>query len=181
MNGISTTLDFPTNTAEMLPSSQGLHVFTDGSYEPISGKGGWAFVVYRDGLEIASEFGGAQGSVDNTMELTALLKAALWINSNASGQPAVVWSDSAHTVKGCNSWRQIWKNNGWRKIVPNARARSRTIANRDLWMAIDLQLSRNLLLAIAWCKGHSGIVGNERADTLASHGRQSIRGGEPAQ
>ncbi|MBM3095429.1 ribonuclease HI [Ensifer sp. T173] len=175
MNGIFTKLCAPDHTAEILPISEGLHVFTDGSYEPTSAKGGWAFVVYRNGAEIASEFGGARPSADNTMELTALFKAALWVNGNASGERAIVWSDSVYAVNGCNSWRQIWKNNGWKKIVPNAKARSRTIANAELWMAIDLQLSRNPQLAVAWCKGHSGLVGNERADTLAGLARQSAR------
>ncbi|WP_429126410.1 ribonuclease H family protein [Ensifer sp. 4252] len=178
MNRIPTELCAPSHTAGMLPSCEGLHIFTDGSYEPTSGKGGWAFVAYRDGAEIASEFGGAQSSADNTMELTALFKAALWVNGNASGERAIVWSDCVYAVNGCNSWRHIWKNNGWKKIVPNAKARSRTIANVELWMAIDLQLSRNPQLAIVWCKGHSGLVGNERADILAALGRQSARSGD---
>lgn len=177
MNDALTMLGSRTHTAEAQPSSAGFHVFTDGSYEPSSGEGGWAFVVYHDGTEIASEFGGARRSADNTMELTALLKATLWVNGNASAKSAIVWSDCVYAVNGCNSWRLIWKNNGWKKIVPNARVRSRRIANAELWMAIDLQLSSNPELTVAWCKGHSGLVGNERADRLAALGRQSARTG----
>jgi ribonuclease HI len=87
----------------------------DGCYEPGSGHGGWAFVVYRDTAEIASGFGGAEDSANNSMELTAVLRAAIWINSEASGEPVTIWSDSVYAVKGCNSWRHIWKNNGWKK------------------------------------------------------------------
>ncbi|RDL48710.1 Ribonuclease HI [Ensifer sp. M14] len=175
MNDAFTRLNSGTNTAEAQLSPAGFHVFTDGSYEPSSGEGGWAFVVYHDGAEIASEFGGARRSADNTMELTALFKAALWINGNVPGERAIVWSDCVYAVNGCNSWRQIWKNNGWKKIVANAKVRSRTIANAELWMAIDLQLRSNPELTVAWCKGHSGLVGNERADRLAAFGRQSAR------
>jgi ribonuclease HI len=166
------------NTAGIPGTQCGLHVFADGCYEPDSGQGGWAFVAYRDGVEIASDFGGVRDSANNSMELIALLKAAIWINSDAIDEPAVIWSDSVYAVKGCNSWRHIWKNNGWRKKGPNANVRSRTIANSELWKAIDLQLSHGHLVTIAWCKGHSGINGNERADELADHGRLSLRGAE---
>ncbi|NEJ74137.1 ribonuclease HI [Rhizobium phaseoli] len=158
-------------------SQQGLHVFADGCYEPGSGRGGWSFVAYRDAVEIASDFGGVDDSSNNAMELTAVLKAVIWINSVAIGEPAIIWSDSVYAVKGCNSRRHIWKNNGWKKISPSGHGRRRTIDNADLWKAVDLQLSRNALVTIAWCKGHSGIIGNERADALADRGRLSIAGG----
>ncbi len=161
---------------ENIGASHDLHVFADGCYEPDSGEGGWAFVVYRDDAEVASGFGGVEDTANNTTELIALLKAVEWIDSNAASETAVVWSDSVYVVRGCNQWRHIWKNNGWKKISANAKVRSRTIANPDLWKAIDAHLSRNRLLTIAWCKGHSGLAGNERADELAERGRLSLRG-----
>lgn len=167
----------PAQAAEMLAISDGVQIFTDGSYEPKSGNGGWAFVVYRNGIEAACEWGGAHQSRDNTMELTALLKAMLWLNRTMPGNPATLVTDCVYAVKGCNSWRQIWRNNGWRKIGPNAKARNRKIVNADLWMAIDGELDRNPQLAITWCKGHSGLAGNERADALAALGRQSASRG----
>lgn len=177
MNEISTMPGSPAQTAAALPLSDGLQIFTDGSYEPKSGDGGWAFVVYRNGAEIASACGGARNSRDNTMELTALLTAMLWVSDNASGEGVTVWTDCVHAVKGCNSWRRIWKNNGWRKIGANPKARNRKIANVELWMAIDRALDRNRELTIAWCKGHSGLAGNERADVLAASGRKAARSG----
>jgi ribonuclease HI len=165
------------NSAAPSETRYALQVYADGCYEPHSGQGGWAFVAYRNLVEIASGSGGIQDSANNAMELSALLEAAIWINGHAAGEPAVIWSDSAYAVKGCNSWRHIWKNNGWKKTSPNARIRSRSIANPDLWKAIDHQLRQNPLLTIAWCKGHSGIAGNERADGLAENGRLSIRKG----
>jgi len=135
-------------------------------------------VAYRDGAEIASDFGKVLKTTNNSTELIAVLKAAIWINGAAPGAAAVIWSDSIYAVNGCNHWRHIWANNSWKKIVPQAKARSRSIANRELWKAIDLQLRLNPLLTIAWCKGHAGLVGNERADKLAQSGRLSSGSGE---
>lgn len=148
--------------------TEGLHIFADGCCEPNSGAGGWAFVVYRDGAEIASEMGSVERAANNAMELLALLRAAEWISLNSNAEPAVIWSDSAYAVNGCNSWRHIWKNRGWRKKGPGAKARARTIADPELWQAIDRLLTDNPSITVAWCKGHSGIPGNERADELAS-------------
>ncbi|ANK86004.1 MULTISPECIES: ribonuclease H family protein [unclassified Rhizobium] len=173
---ISNELCSPAMTAGVPEAQHGLHVFVDGCYDPCSGHGGWAFVVYREAAEIASSFGGVRDSANNSMELTAVLQAVMWINSEATGEAATIWSDSIYAVKGCNDRRHIWKNNGWKKSGPNGNARTRTIANAELWKAVDLQLSQNALVTIAWCKGHCGIAGNERADELADGGRLSVQG-----
>ncbi|MFS2180131.1 ribonuclease H [Rhizobium pisi] len=177
MTSISNELHLPATTFGIPAAQHGLHIFVDGCYDPVSGHGGWAFVAYRDVVEIASGFGGVGDSANNSMELTAVLKAAIWINREATGEAATIWSDSVYAVTGCNIRRHIWKNNGWKKSNPNGNARSRMIANAELWKAVDLQLSQNPLVTIAWCKGHSGIAGNERADELADRGRLSLRGG----
>lgn len=162
-----------------METSEVLEVFADGCFEPGSGHGGWAFVVYRDRVEIASDFGGVRDSANNEMEVIALLRAAAWINSHAREVHTVIWSDSVYAVKGCNRWRHIWKNNGWKKIGANTKMRNRMIASAELWQAIDLQLSQNPSISVAWCKGHAGIHGNERADELSEQGHRSRWGGKP--
>lgn len=161
------------DASEAADIARGLHIYADGCYEPYSKTGGWAFVAYRDGMEVASDMGHVDRPSNNAMELTALLKAALWINANATGEPSILWSDSVYAVSGSNQWRPIWKNWGWRKRGPNPNARSRSIADREIWIAVDAALSANARLEVVWCKGHSGIPGNERADLLAEHGRRS--------
>ena len=150
-----------------------LTVFADGSCEPLSRRGGWAFVAYRDATEIASAFGGVEDTANNTMELIALLNAIQWIEENATEQAVTLWTDSTYAADGCNRWRHIWKNNGWKKITPNAKMRKRAIADADLWQAIDARLVRLSLVTVAWCKSHNGLAGNERADELAAIGRVS--------
>jgi ribonuclease HI len=174
MTEISDTSRFPKITASLTQAHNGLHVFVDGCHEPSTRHGGWAFVVYRDDTEITSGFGGVERSANNTMELTAVREAIVWINSTAAGEPALIWSDSVYAVEGCNHWRPIWKNNGWKKSNPGGRGRNRAISDADLWKAIDRKLADNPDITIAWCKGHSGIVGNERADDLSDQGRRSI-------
>ena len=174
MTKISDRTHFSGRTPD-IPETRGLHVFVDGCFEPRSGQGGWAFVAYRDGVEIASGFGSLEDTANNAMELTAVIEAAIWISRTAPGVAAVIWSDSVYAVEGCNRWRPIWKNNGWRKSNPNGKARNRAISDAELWKAVDGELSKNPLISIAWCKGHSGIEGNERADELSDQGRRTIR------
>lgn len=146
-------------------------VYSDGCYQPEDGSGGWAYVAYRDGVEIAADFGHVNRSSNNAMELTALLKAAIWINTHAASEPSVLWSDSVYAVMGSNRWRHVWRSRGWRKKGPDPKARSRTIPDRELWIAVDSALSTNGSLQVRWCKGHSGIPGNEKSDELADRGR----------
>lgn len=163
--------------SETLPQANlGLQAYADGSYDPQSGSGGWAFAVYRDGAEIASGKGGVTGTSSNAMELLSLLEAARWINANATQEPSILWMDSAYAVNGCQRWRHIWKNWNWRKRDASSRARSRPVPDADLWKLIDTELAKNPLIAVTWCKGHAGLAGNERVDRLAGDAR--LRAGD---
>ena len=158
-----------------LPDARGLEVYADGCYEPHSDTGGWAFIAYRDGVQIACGRGGTARSSNNAMELAALLEAARWLNANAFGEKSTLWTDSAYAVNGCLQWRHIWKNRNWRKKGADPKARSRPVPDAELWKAMDAELSKNALITVAWCKGHAGLAGNERADLLAEEGRKSPR------
>lgn len=155
--------------------TRGLEVYSDGCYEPRSDTGGWAFIAYRDGVEIASGHGGTARSSNNAMELAALLEAARWLNSNTGGEAAILWTDSAYAVNGCLHWRHIWKNRNWRKKGADPKARTRPVPDAELWKAIDAELSANELIIVTWCKGHAGLAGNEGADRLAEEGRRTVR------
>ena len=144
---------------------EGLAIFTDGTCEPNPGVGGWAFVVYLHGKEIARDMGGDADTTNNKMELTSVLRALEWISGNAIGNPVAVWSDSRYAVDGATKWCHSWQRRGWTRKGDGA------LANLDLWKSITSELTRNPLTSIAWCKGHSGIAGNVRADELADLGR----------
>jgi ribonuclease HI len=156
-----------------LPTND-LTIFSDGGCEPNPGVGGWAFVVYRDGQEIGHDFGGIDIATNNIAELTALLRAVEWIAENASDEPATITSDSRYVVDGCNIWRHSWRAKGWQRKGIDAKPANQRIANLELWEAIDAALMANPLITIAWCKGHACILGNLRADELASIARASL-------
>lgn len=134
-------------------------VYADGACEPNPGTGAWAYVVYWNGVELHSEAGAELHTTNNRMELTAVLMALEWISRNSPSK-ALLHSDSQYVVQGCNEWRRRWKAKGWKKG-------SADMPNADLWRELDGRLEAQPIDLI-WVRGHSGIVGNERADALAS-------------
>ena len=154
---------------------EGWHVYVDGSYDPSGNRGGWGFVAYNGGVEVSNDCGPVTDGDNGTAELVALLRALHWIAGNAPDEAAVVFSDSAYIVNGCNQWRRMWRANGWRRSTPNGKGRRRAIPYAELWQQIDAILSANPQLRLAWCKGHATTEGNLRADALASVGRQSSK------
>jgi ribonuclease HI len=164
----------PRSDSRAVPS--GLVIYADGACEPNPGAGGWGFVAYRDGIEVHAERGGDTATTNQRMELTAALRALRWIGANVGsdvanvGDPIRLISDSAYTVNGCNDWRHGWKRNGWQRGGPNAKPENRIVANVELWRELDAALTATPV-TLEWCKGHAGIIGNERADELSLIGR----------
>ncbi|MFK3691225.1 ribonuclease H [Agrobacterium tumefaciens] len=149
-----------------------LHIFTDGSFNDASRSGGWAFVVREAGNQIHSASGKAGGTSNNTFEVLAVLNAMSWIAVEAPTRAVTLWTDAVHVIEGCNRYRAIWRNNGWKRITPNQHTRRRPIPDNEIWQKLDTLLERHPLVTVEWCKGHSGSVGNEHADALA---RQAAR------
>jgi ribonuclease HI len=139
-----------------------LKVYCDGACQPNPGRGGWGFVVYLDGKELHTQYGGAPATTNQRMELTGALMAIRWLTANAEDVPARLFSDSLYTVKGCNEWRHAWKRKG-RLKAPS------TLANLDLWLELDAALAA-FPIRLKWVKGHAGIRGNVRADALSWDG-----------
>jgi ribonuclease HI len=168
----------PTHIGRAVPP--GLVIYCDGACEPNPGIGGWGFVVYRDGKEIHADCGGANPTTNNVMELTGALRALEWIAEHLGERQDGVhlFCDSMYVVNGCNEWRHGWKRKGWQRGGSNAKPENRTIANLDLWQTLDRALTRTPIV-LEWCKGHVGIIGNERADELSLEGRESILALQP--
>jgi ribonuclease HI len=115
-------------------------------------------------------------ATNNTMELTGLLKA-IELACQCDVESVTVWCDSQYAVKGANEWRHGWKAKGWRRGSDKAKEKNQSLANVDLWKAIDEALGspRAANIIIKWLKGHQGTVGNERADELAEMGRAMVQ------
>jgi ribonuclease HI len=152
-------------------------IFTDGSFDARTQTGGWAFVVRQEEETIETFHGKASANSNNSLELLSVIEAIGWLARAGQGRRATIWTDSAHVVEGVLHWRAIWRNNGWRRVSANQHTRKRPIPDADLWMRLDGLLDRYPEVTIAWCKGHSGLVGNEHADALARNGIASGRDG----
>lgn len=144
-----------------------LTIYADGSYDPVAISGSWAFLVFESGQQLHAARGEEIGLTNNSFEVMAVMNALSWLDAHASGRAAILWTDSAHVVEGCYRWRKIWRTNGWKRINPNSRARKRQIPDAALWRNVDRLLLGNPNVSIEWCKGHSGITGNDLADALA--------------
>lgn len=69
-------------------------------------------------------------------------------------------SSTDYCVKGFNIWLDDWKDRGWRK------ANKKPVKHRQLWKQVDELRSRKYVEVLK-VKAHSGVRGNEIADSLA--------------
>ena len=142
-------------------------IYADGSFDPSTETGGWAFAVYQADRQIHAGCGRQPGLTNNTFEVLAVLNALIWLDATYSAAAAILRTDSTHVVERCHRWRPIWRGNGWKRVNPNPYARKRAIPDAELWQRLDRLLLDNRGIEIEWCKGHAGIIGNELVDRLA--------------
>jgi hypothetical protein len=73
-------------------------------------------------------------------------------------------SDSQYVQSGTTEWMPNWKRTGW------TNSKKSGIANKSLWMVLDVEIARHRLVQFPWVKTHSWIVLNEIADNRATRG-----------
>ncbi len=149
-----------------------LIIYTDGSSRGNPGPGGWAASMQFPGGKVV-EIGGAEGhTTNNRMELTAILKALEYAKDHL-GTPGkatevkeiVINTDSAYALNGATRWVYGWFKNNWQT------ADGQPVANQDLWEVIyqlTWYFKSKCELNFIKVAGHVGILGNERADLIAT-------------
>ncbi|MBE6485112.1 MAG: ribonuclease HI [Actinomycetaceae bacterium] len=132
-------------------------IATDGACSGNPGPGGWAWVEQVSG---AWESGGAPSTTNNSMELTALIKALEFVGQDAS---LLIRCDSQYVINVVTKWAPGWRRRGWKK------ADGEPVKNRELVETVlTLYEARRGHTEVEWVKGHAGDAANELCDRLAS-------------
>jgi len=146
-------------------------IYTDGACDPNPGPGGWAALL-RWGDREKRLHGSAPHTTNNRMELTAILEAL-----RALKRPCRVrlHTDSKYAERGVTRHLAVWKAKAWQTTD------KRSVANRDLWEAVDAAAARHEIEWL-WVRGHAGDAGNEEVDRLAVAAirRPDVPLGDPA-
>lgn len=134
-------------------------VYTDGGCDRNrDGIGAWAAVVQYPNGAVTELFDAYTGTTNNRMELMAVIKA---LEGLEMGPPVKIVTDSEYVAKGVTVWSRNWIRNGWKT------ANGSPVLNQDLWEEL-LQLFQLHSCTFEVVKGHTGVEGNERADSLCT-------------
>ena len=137
-----------------------MKVYTDGSCLGNPGPGGWACIFQNEEQLCGSE----THTTNNRMEMQAAIEA---LRALAEPSKVELFTDSQYLRKGICEWLKGWKARGWKT------AAKAPVKNVDLWQALDAAQAVHQV-EWRWVRGHSGHVGNERADVLANRGVASV-------
>lgn len=133
-------------------------IFTDGAAKGNPGPGGYGAVVSLGDTVI--ELGEAKSqTTNNEMELRAVVAALKVVSDDAT--KVAIYTDSKYVVEGASGWTFGWVKNGWKTKAGS------DVLHKAVWQELMQELKR---VKVEWHKvpGHVGIIGNERADTIAS-------------
>lgn len=119
-------------------------------------------------IEYIDAFGKVEGkATNNTAELQACLEG-FKIAQNTEAKVLRMYLDSEYVRKGLTQWIGKWIKNGWVK------ADQQPVANKDIWIELLAEKERwtstGRIVDMAWVEGHSGDMGNDKADVNALRG-----------
>ena len=134
-----------------------IKIYTDGSCIGNPGPGGWGAILKYEAT--SKEIKGFHpNTTNNIMELTAVIKALQAINRPCK---IIITTDSNYVKNGITEWIYQWKEKDWKTTG------KKPVKNKELWEILDKETQQHEI-TWKWVKGHSGHMGNERADELAN-------------
>ena len=139
-------------------------LYVDGACKGNPGPGGWGCVIMQEDHIIQELYGAQNNTTNNRMELKSAIEGLRAIKEKSQ---VALYTDSQYVKNGINDWLRRWVSNGWKT------ANNKAVKNQDLWIALHRECQRHDI-SWHWVKGHSGLLGNERADQLAQLGCQSL-------
>jgi ribonuclease HI len=145
-------------------------IYTDGACTN-NGKAnalaGWGCILTNEQgkrLELAGPLEG-DPQTNQRAELMAAIKALQQLKKPSTVE---LYTDSQYLKMGCSEWLEDWKARGWKT------SSKKPVKNADLWQELDRLLALHTV-SFRWIEGHSGHLGNEQADTLATQGAAGLR------
>lgn len=139
-------------------------LYVDGACKGNPGPGGWGCVIMQKEYIIQELYGVQNNTTNNRMELKSAIEGLRAIKEKSQ---VALYTDSQYVKNGINDWLRRWVINGWKT------ANNKAVKNQDLWIELHRECQRHDI-SWQWVKGHSGLLGNERADQLAQLGCQNL-------
>lgn len=137
-----------------------VEAFCDGACSGNPGPGGWGAILEQGDRHVELS-GGEKRTTNNRMELMAAIEV---LKALPMGQKAIITTDSQYVKNGITAWIKAWIRNGWKTST------KQPVKNQELWQALKGEVDQRVV-TWKWVRGHVGVPGNERADSLA---RQAI-------
>jgi ribonuclease HI len=144
-----------------------VQIYTDGACKGNPGPGGWGAWL-KSGATEKEIFGGELNTTNNRMELKAVIEGLAALKRPCK---VILYLDSQYVRMGITEWIRGWKAKGWLTST------KQPVKNVELWKELDKLVSEGgHQIEWRWVRGHSGDVGNERADMLANKGVERALG-----
>ncbi|KAJ7983898.1 hypothetical protein DPEC_G00369990, partial [Dallia pectoralis] len=125
-----------------------VHVYTDGSKDPSTGRTGAAFIEKTSGREVMRRL--SDGLAVFTAELMALWLALQWMEGRVKSK-VVIFSDSCAVLKSLQA------SSSW----------SRQDLVYEVLITLGQVVSKGCQERFSWVPAHVGVVGNEAVDRVA--------------
>jgi len=154
---------------EIIPKIGDVIIYCDGGCSPNPGASGSGVAVYRAG-QISELWYGLYESMgtNNTAELNALYESLLIAQKeSAQGNKVEIKCDSMYSINCIKTWAKGWEKNGWKKKGGEIKNLEIIQKSYRLYNSISSKIS------LSHIKAHNGLEGNELADRMTHHTRQT--------